>query len=208
MEANENPDALFTTYHTNHFYKPWYGEEKREDHYMQPNALDYLHLPLEGPIPSPNRRAPESAERYGDVFVIPDQGSFYLAVNIRGLGAEIPFDRKPDGSQDLLQVAGKLEVRLLSLSSKSGAPWQTVGEIVLDPVRNGFWHGQLEGKELPAYSMIGVFDTQNPSPFTHPQDANEKLRGAPLPVLWKWLVSTDATTQRVGTAVAAESSVQ
>ena len=36
VEANENLDALFTTYHTNHFYKPWYGEEKREDHYMQP----------------------------------------------------------------------------------------------------------------------------------------------------------------------------
>ena len=94
LEANENPDSIHRAFFVNHFYKPWYGEEKREDHYLQPNALDYVHLDLDGPIDSNQRRVGGAPEKYGDFFVIPDQGSFYLAVNIRGLAGEIPYDRK------------------------------------------------------------------------------------------------------------------
>lgn len=192
VETNENPDAIHRAYYINHFYKPWFGEEKREDHYLQPNALDYFHLDIDGPINSVSRRVPGSPEKYGDFFVIADQGSFYLAVNIRGLSAEIPFDRKQDGSQSILRISNRLEIKLLNLSPSANELWETVGELVLDDVRNGFWHDRLEGRALSAYSMLGVFDPVHPSPFTHDESANEKIRGTSLPILWKWLVPLES----------------
>ncbi|HXU39774.1 MAG TPA: hypothetical protein VN937_25705 [Blastocatellia bacterium] len=191
VEVNERPDNILTAFYTNHFYKPWFGEEKREDHYLQPNALDYLHLNLEGPIPEISRRVPGSPDKYGDFFVIPDQGSFYLAVNIRGLATEIPYDRKDDGAQSILRISNRLEVRLLNLSPDAEEIWETVGEIAVDEERNGFWHNRLDSRSLSAYSMIGVFDSSLTSPFAHEELANEKLRGTPLPVLWRWLVTRE-----------------
>jgi hypothetical protein len=190
VQKTERADSIFQAFYINHYYKPWYGEEKREDHYLQPNALDYQHHDLDGPIEPLALRVLGAPDKYGDFFVIPDLGSFYLAVNIRGLSAEIPFDRKTDGSQMVMRLSKFLEVRLLNLAPGAAQLWEKVGQIELDENRNGFWHDRLDNKGLAAYSMLGVFDIENENPLVHGPDSNERIRGSALPILWKWLVPT------------------
>lgn len=190
VQKTDRSDNVYQAFYINHYYKPWFGEEKREDHYLQPNALDYKHHDLDGPIEPLGLRVTGAPDKYGDFFVIPDLGSFYLAVNIRGLSAEIPFDRQSDGSQKLLTLSRRLSVKLLNLAPGAAHLWEEVGQIELDENRNGFWHDRLDNKGLSAYSMIGVFDSEYENPITHSADANESLRSTPLPILWKWLVPT------------------
>lgn len=202
VQKTERADSVYQAFFINHYYKPWYGEEKREDHYLQPNALDYKHEDLEGPIEPLALRVTGAPDKYGDFFVVPDLGSFYLAVNIRGLSAEIPFDRQTDGSQKILTLSKRLSVRLLNLAPGAARLWEEVGQVELDENRNGFWHDRLENKGLSAYSMIGVFDTEHENTILHGSDANERLRGTPLPILWKWLVPTGPESrQKIETAV-------
>jgi hypothetical protein len=188
LENVREGKSIYNSFWTNHYHKPWYGVEERRDHIARPNALYYLHEALDGPLPTwdiaENRREP-----YADFFVINDTGSFYLAVNIRGFESQIIYNRKPDGSCSVVKVGSRLTVKLLDLSGSSGDTiWQTIGEISLSPTRDGFWHTTIEGyKSFGAYSMISVFDETNPSPFKFEQ-ANSRLEGQGLPLLWKWLV--------------------
>ena len=185
LENLRGEHSIYYSFWTNHFFKPWYGEEKTRDHLYRPNALSYIHEGLEGPIPQKERS--DRAEPFSDFFVIRDTGEFYIAVNVRGFESDIPYDRKPDGSWSVVSVGRSLSVRLLDLS-QSHDVWTSVGAIELNQLRDGFWHDMLQDvKAFAAYSMIGVFDDAHPSPFTF-EGANPLIDGSPLPLLWKWLV--------------------
>ena len=200
VEANESQGGIFRSYRANHFHRPWFGDEGEgigRTHYrkMQPNALDYIHCELDGPIDKPERRVPGTPEKYGECFIIPDQGSIYVAVNVRALASDIPFDRCDDGSEQIMKVSDRLEVRLLNLSETDEKVWEPVGTFDLDRDRNGFWHGLLPDRSIFPYSMLGVFDPNQSSPFQHAEHANEKVRGKPLPVLWTRLPPIAAISQ-------------
>lgn len=43
LENNEMEQSIFTSYWTNHYYRPWHGEQNRRDHFLKPNSLEYFH---------------------------------------------------------------------------------------------------------------------------------------------------------------------
>lgn len=111
--------------------------------------------------------------------------TFYLAVNIRGLHSEIPYDRQSDGSCKTIQIGRTLTIKLLDLS-EGQIEWVPIGSLELSEIRNGFWHQTLRNlKSLETYAMIGVFDDNIQNPFKF--EGNKILEGQPLPMLWKWL---------------------
>jgi hypothetical protein len=191
LENVKSGTAIYDSFWTNHYHKPWFGVEERRDHIARPNALYYMHEALEGPLPKPEL-GEDARASYADFFVINDTGSFYLAVNIRSFESQIIYNRKPDGSCSVVRVGNRLKVKLLDLSGAADdAAWQNVGDITLSPTRDGFWHTTIEGhKSFGAYSMISVFDESNESPFRF-ESAHPRLAGQPLPLLWKWLVHTE-----------------
>jgi hypothetical protein len=192
VKETSNGHAIFHSFWTNHFHKPWYGEKKQDDHFMVPNALSYVHAPLEGPLDSEERRVKGIRYPQADFFVLNDTGSFYLAINIRGLETEIPYDRKSDGSCQIVTVDDTLSIRLLNLSVDSKERiWEEIGEVTLNELRNGFWHRMLEGSDCGAYdtyAMLAVYnqDEGKQSPFKF-EKAHPLLNNEPLPILWKWL---------------------
>lgn len=198
LENTRSENSIYYSFLTNHFYKPWYGEEKTRDHLYKPNTLSYIHEALEGPFTT--REVNTSIEPFADFFVVNDTGSFYLAVNVRGLESEIPYNRQPDGSCLVVRIGKSLSVKLLDLSEDHEV-WKEIGTIELSDNRYGFWHGMLrDAKSFNTYSMIGIFDNNNPSPFLF-EKANKLIDNKPLPLLWKWLVPR-SSVETVGSAQA------
>lgn len=184
LENNQSDESIFTSYWNNHYYRPWHGEQSRRDHYLKPNSLDYFHYSLDGPIPK-EQSANTLNQVFADLFVISDSGSFYMAVNIRGLQSEIPYAIDPGQSHKLIRIGPKLDVRLLDLSD-TPPQWEGIGSLELSDERDGFWQGTLrQTKALEAYSMVGVYDSEHTSPFAFPEGT--ALSGEPMPILWKKL---------------------
>ncbi|MBI4516420.1 MAG: hypothetical protein HY699_11470 [Deltaproteobacteria bacterium] len=188
--STRNERGVYHSFWVNHYMKPWYGEDKRRDHFIQPNALRYVHEVLDGPFPQGWTVASQGSHAFADFFVIHDPEGMYLAVNVRGLEKTIAYERDSDGSCKELQVGDTLSVRLLDLTT-CDPKWSDVGQIQLDRGRNGFWHRKLSDyKSFSSYAMIGVFDDRNQSPFHF--EKNPKLEGQNLPLMWKWFRHEDA----------------
>ncbi len=180
--------CVYRSFYDNHFHKPWIGEHKGKDHYLQTNSLQYIHQHLDGPVSDPKYVLPDMEGPYGDFFVIDDEGSFYIAVNIRGLKREIVYQRSPDGSQKCIHVGNTLEVRLLNLAEGQNAGWKTVGQISIDDEhRSGYWEATIREGTFKSLSMLGLFDLNNDNIFKH-VSSHSLLKDKPLPLLYKWLV--------------------
>lgn len=134
---------------------------------------------------------------YGDFFVIDDEGTFYIAVNIRGLKREIVYERAQDGSQKSIKIGDRLDIRLLTLRDSADCSWETIGNIYIDPDhRNGFWEENVKGHTFKSLSMLGIFDPDNENVFFH-TSTHPFLKDQRLPMLYKWL-SGSAPSERIG----------
>lgn len=177
----ESPNSIYGFFKANHFSDPF--GDKEENGKSSSHSLHYIYDLLEGPIPLCQN---DTKPAFADFFVIKDTGSFYLAINVRGLEKDIPFNQQLDGSRDFINVGKTLAVKLLDLSDNK-VNWESVGTIDLKENRDGFWHSTLKDlKSIDAYSMIGVFDEKNDNKFFF-KEANSLINGQPLPMLWKWL---------------------
>ncbi len=182
LENLENENSIYYSFWTNHFYKPWYGEEKRKDHFMIPNSLAYIHNTFDGPIPS-YENAVGNSDQYCDYFVINDTGSFYIAINVRGLSKNVPYNRKTDGTNDIVTIGNELTIKLLDMSGTEPT-WVELGRFDLSEVRNGFWHKTIDDlKSFDTYSMVGIFDEKNYSPFKF--KGKLAIKDTTMPILWK-----------------------
>lgn len=190
LENNETEQSIFTSYWTNHYYRPWYGEQSRRDHYLKPNSLAYFHDLLDGPVPNGREFTIEANKAFTDFFVINDIGSFYMAVNIRGLESEVRYSVKGEKAYKLIEVGDNLIIKLLDIADGT-SKWEEIGTLELSSGRDGFWQKTLiEIKALDAYTMIGVFDSKNESPFVFEDES--LLHGQPMPLLWKELPPVSA----------------
>jgi hypothetical protein len=179
--------CIYRSFYDNHFHKPWIGELEERDHYIQTNSLGYIHEFLEGPVNDPKKVLEDMKGPYGDFFVIDDEGTFYLAINIRGLKRQIVFERSIDGNQKVINIGDVLDIKLLSLHEENEGAWETIGQIKIDPdYRNGFWEETIKKRTFKSLSMLCLFDPENENVFIH-DSSNPKLRGQPLPMLYKWL---------------------
>ena len=132
---------------------------------------------------------------YGDFFVIDDEGTFYIAMNIRRLRHEVVYERLSDGTQHSIRIGNRLEVRLLVLGDRNSADWTTIGAVEIDPEhREGFWESTIGNRTFRAISMIGLFDPENENVFKH-VSSHPQLEGKPLPMLFKWLTPIQIHTQ-------------
>jgi len=180
--------SIFRSFYDNHFRKPWEGEIDERDHYIKTNSLSYTHEFLDGPVGDPAKVLDDMKGPYGDFFVIDDEGTFYIAVNLRRLRHEVVYERLPDGTQQSIRISGTLEIRLLVVADHNKAEWTRIGTIEIDPEhREGFWESTVGNRTFRAVSMIGLFDPLNENPFKH-SSSHPDLQGKALPMLYKWLI--------------------
>jgi len=191
VQDTGNDVCIYRSFYDNHFLKPWTGEPKDRDHYLQTNSLSYMHQFLDGPVSNDNEAFEGMEGPFGDFFVIDDEGTFYLAVNIRGLKREIVYDRAPDGSQKTIQIGDELEVKLLTLRAEGTGEWLDIGKLHVDPDhRSGFWEATIRERSFKSLSMLGLFDTRNENAFLH-KSSHSLLKDKPLPMLYKWLTYSE-----------------
>lgn len=184
--------SIFRSFYDNHFLKPWEGEIDERDHYIKTNSLTYSHEFFDGPTGDPATALEDMKGPYGDFFVIDDEGTFYIAINIRRLRHEVVYERLMDGTQHSIRIGNRLEVRLLVLGDRATANWTTIGTFEIDPEhREGFWESTIGNRTFRAISMIGLFDPGNANVFKH-VSSHPELEGQPLPMLFKWLTPIEA----------------
>lgn len=197
MQNTGADGSIFRSFFDNHFLKPWLGEVDERDHYIKTNSLTYSHEFLEGPVGDPGKELEDMRGPYGDFFVIDDEGTFYIAINIRRLRHEVVYERLPDGTQHSIRIGGSLDVRLLELADEHTANWTTIGTIAIDPEhREGFWEATVSNRTFRAVSMIGLFDPQTENVFKH-ASTHPDLKGKPLPMLYKWLTPIQTHSQAI-----------
>jgi hypothetical protein len=188
LEVQDTGDTcIYRSFYDNHFHKPWYGETKERDHYLQTNSLFYIHESLDGPVSNPQKLLSGMAGPFGDFFVIDDEGTFYLAINIRALKRKIVYDCLQDRSQRAINIGDRLDIKLLSLHEGEKSGWEKIGQVEIDPDRrDGYWEDTIKGHTFKALSMLGLFDPENENVFLY-DSTNPLLRDKPLPMLYKWL---------------------
>jgi hypothetical protein len=185
QDANVDVErTIFAQYLRAHFEKPW-----------NRNAVPYRHYWLEGPNPN---EAWDRKSCYGDVFVVQDSSHFYMSVNligqrqadVRGMPTSIPCGEK-DEETDYLILPEKFSIRLFDTKSNS---WHSLdkkmGLLTLHPERRrGKASKEVSGNLLNDYKMLGLFDAEDKvvNSYTHPDNAEEGLRGQPLPLFYVWL---------------------
>lgn len=180
--------CIYRSFYDNHFHKPWTGEPKKRDHYLQTNSLSYMHEFLDGPVSDPTKILEDMEGPYGDFFVIDDEGTFYIAINIRGLKREIVYERLEDGSQRAISIGDRLEIKLLTLREGDCAGWKCIGSTNIDPdYRSSYWEATIREGTFKSLSMLGLFDPENENVFVH-KSTHPLLKDQPLPMLYKWLI--------------------
>jgi hypothetical protein len=190
--------CIYRSFYDNHFHKPWIGEQEERDHYIQTNSLNYIHKFLDGPVSDPSKILDDMKGPYGDFFVIDDEGTFYLAINIQKLKREVVYERSRDGGQKVIKIGDELDVKLLWLHEGIEGSWETVGHIEIDPdQRNGYWETTIRGHTFNSLSMLGLFDPKNNNVFTH-VSSHPMLKGQPLPMLYRWLTQLSTSDEADG----------
>lgn len=158
---NDKTESIFKSYWTNHFNKPWMGQEHDRDHYKQPSALSYFWDYFEGPICENNKGRRCADHPMCDVVFIDDKASFYIAVNISTLEKQIAYIDN-QGDTKVINVGDEITISLLLRESDE---WEDIGKIGLGDARRGFWHDTLSDKAMSAYKYIGLFDSISSNPL-------------------------------------------
>jgi len=179
--------TIYAQYLRAHFEKPWVR-----------NSVPYRHYWLEGPNP---QEAWDRDSCYGDVFIVQDASSFYVAVyllgqqkaKVRGMPTSIPFSGTPQ-APICLDLPKTFSVKVFSAQSNE---WRSLDkEIGLlnlhEERRRGKASGEVEGNLLNDYIMLGLFDPNNEderveNPNIDKISTIEGLKGKPLPLFFVWL---------------------
>jgi hypothetical protein len=186
--------CIYRSFYDNHFHKPWTGETRKKDHSHQPDrrqktSLSYWHDYLNGPVSDPDKVLKGFEGPYGDFFVIDDEGTYYIAIDVRGIKREVVYERAPDGAQKTIRIGDSLDVRLLTLRESGQGDWKSVGTIQIDPdSREGYWEQTIREGTFRSLSMLGLFDPDNANAFRH-VSTHPVLKDQPLPMLYKWLTA-------------------
>jgi hypothetical protein len=189
VENNKTPQSIYRSFYDNHYLNPWRGETRRKDHYLQTNTISYIHNRLDGPVSDETKVLDDMKGPYGDFFVIDDEGTFYIAINIQKLKRDIVYQRQKDGSQKVIRIGDRLEVKVLFLHDDGNANWEEIGDMIIDPKsRDGYWEKSIEKLSYKSITMLGLFDPTNQNVFLH-ESGHPQLKSQPLPMLYKWLLS-------------------
>jgi hypothetical protein len=179
--VSDQERIIYSQYLRAHFTKPW-GR----------NAVPYRHYWLEGPIPD---QTWDSDTCYGDVFVVQDAGSFYLAVylngqqkaSVRGIPTSIPISIEGNETK-YIDLPKEFTVKLFSIRE---AIWKEPNEnfelLTIHPERRrGKASGNVDGNLGNDYCMLGLFDKEGKveNPNTHDDPVPEGLKGENLPLFY------------------------
>ena len=166
---NKQPNSIYRTFFENHYLKPWEGLSEDRDHYKTPSALFYFHDYLNGPVFIESKAKRFSDNPLGDIFLVDDKGSFYIAINVFGLEKQILYSDETSSTK-VINTGDILDIALLLRESNK---WEKIGKLRIGDTRRGFWHDTLDNRALSAYRYIGLFDPDNSNNVSIDLPSNE-----------------------------------